>query len=136
MKLGAGPHTDLLSVSFSTTDAVGHRYGPDSRELHDQILRLDRYLGAFLDSLYTLRDSSRVVLALTSDHGVSPFPELYAEREHAMWHRADINEAFNPIIRALPAAKLTSLPFGFEDGVGATSASRPGATSASRPNGS
>ena len=81
---GAGPlaggsklnpaQTDLLAVSFSTTDAVGHRFGPDSRELHDQILRLDGVLGRFLDSLFTLRDSSRVLVALTADHGVTPLP--------------------------------------------------------------
>lgn len=76
MGLGTGPQPDLLSVSFSTTDAVGHTYGPDSRELHDQILRLDGVLGRFLDSLYTLRDSSRVIVALTADHGVGPLPEV------------------------------------------------------------
>ena len=48
LELGTGPQTDVLAISLSTTDAVGHRYGPDSRELHDQILRLDRSLGAFL----------------------------------------------------------------------------------------
>ena len=74
MQLGAGPQTDVLAISLSTTDAVGHAYGPDSRELHDQILRLDRYLGAFFDSLYKVRDSSRVIVALTSDHGVAPYP--------------------------------------------------------------
>ena len=42
---------DLLSVSLSTTDAVGHAFGPDSREIHDQVLRVDRWLGAFIDSL-------------------------------------------------------------------------------------
>jgi hypothetical protein len=78
--LGRGPATDLLSVSLSSTDAIGHRYGPDSREIHDQILRLDRALGAFIDSLYRLRDSARIVVALTGDHGVGPFPELYAAR--------------------------------------------------------
>jgi len=74
MKLGTGPQTDILAISLSTTDAVGHAYGPDSRELHDQILRLDRYLGAFFDSLYKVRDSTRVVVALTADHGVAPYP--------------------------------------------------------------
>jgi hypothetical protein len=73
MRLGEGPQTDLLAVSLSTMDAVGHQYGPDSRELHDQVLRLDRYLGRFIDSLYKLRDSSRIVIALTSDHGVAPY---------------------------------------------------------------
>jgi hypothetical protein len=76
MRLGAGPHTDVLAVSLSTTDAVGHRYGPDSREMHDQIVRLDRMLGAFLDSLYSVRDSTRVVIALTADHGMSSYPEV------------------------------------------------------------
>lgn len=76
MELGRGTAVDLLAVSFSTTDAVGHRYGPDSRELHDQVLRVDRVIGAFMDSVYAQVDSSRVVFALTSDHGVASFPEV------------------------------------------------------------
>lgn len=73
--LGADPkRTDLLAVSLSTTDAVGHRWGPDSKELHDHVLRLDRAIGAFLDSLFKVRDSSRIVIALTADHGVTPLP--------------------------------------------------------------
>ena len=76
LDLGKGPTTDVLSISLSTTDAIGHRYGPDSRELHDQVLRVDRALGRLIDSLYTLRDSTRIVFALSSDHGVSPYPEV------------------------------------------------------------
>ncbi|MBC8088884.1 MAG: alkaline phosphatase family protein [Phycisphaerae bacterium] len=76
LKLGLGNGTDVLAMSLSTTDAVGHRYGPDSRELHDQLLRLDRVLGKFLDSLFVLRDSSTIILALSSDHGVQPFPAI------------------------------------------------------------
>jgi arylsulfatase A-like enzyme len=76
LNLGRGAAPDLLAVSFSTTDAVGHRYGPDSREIHDQVLRLDRTLGAFIDSVYAQVDSSRVVFALTADHGVASFPEV------------------------------------------------------------
>jgi arylsulfatase A-like enzyme len=76
LRLGMGPATDVLSVSLSSTDAVGHRYGPDSREVHDQILRVDRALGVFLDSLFKLRDRSRMVFVMTSDHGVSRFPEM------------------------------------------------------------
>ncbi len=77
MELGKGPTIDVLAVSLSTTDAVGHRYGPDSRELHDQVLRVDRALGRLIDSLYKLRDSTRIVFALGADHGVAPFPELH-----------------------------------------------------------
>ena len=71
-----GGRTDVLAVSLSTTDAVGHRYGPDSREIHDQILRLDRYLGTFLDSLEQIVGSGRMLIALTADHGVSPHPTM------------------------------------------------------------
>ena len=52
----------MLAISLSTTDAIGHTFGPDSREIHDQILRLDRWLGWFLDSLAVLvpRGADRV----------------------------------------------------------------------------
>lgn len=80
LQLGRGEQTDILAVSLSGTDYVGHRYGPDSREQHDNILRLDRALGVFIDSLYRLRDSSSIVFALTADHGVTPYPELVAKR--------------------------------------------------------
>jgi predicted AlkP superfamily pyrophosphatase or phosphodiesterase len=79
MELGKGPTTDVLCVSLSTTDAVGHAYGPDSREIHDQVLRLDRYLGIFFDSLFKLRDANHVVVALTADHAVQPNPIAHAK---------------------------------------------------------
>lgn len=96
MRLGTGPQTDILAISLSTTDAVGHAYGPDSRELHDQILRLDRYLGAFFDSLYKVRDSSRVIVALTSDHGVAPYPGVKSRDPNsgAMYVRAALDTAW------------------------------------------
>lgn len=80
LQLGKGTQTDVLAISLSATDYIGHRYGPDSREQHDNILRLDRALGAFIDSLYKLRDSSTIVFALTADHGVTSYPELMAKR--------------------------------------------------------
>lgn len=107
MQLGSGPATDLLAVSFSTTDAVGHQFGPDSRELHDHILRLDRYLGAFLDSLYSLRDSSRVVIVLTSDHGVTSYPELAAERQRKRPMRVDLGLALGTFASQLRAKGST-----------------------------
>src|SRR5947209_813855 len=63
LNLGAGPQTDVLAISLSTTDAIGHKYGPDSRELHDHILRLDHAVGVFLDSLFKLRNEKDVVIA-------------------------------------------------------------------------
>jgi len=75
LELGRRDGPDLLSISLSTTDIVGHAYGPDSRELHDQLLRLDRFLGWFLDSLSHLVPANRTVLAFTGDHGVTSLPE-------------------------------------------------------------
>jgi hypothetical protein len=71
--LGRGPAPDVLAVSLSTTDAIGHAWGPDSREIHDQIVRLDRELGVFLDALAHLCDPRRTVVVLTADHGITPF---------------------------------------------------------------
>jgi len=75
LQLGTGPQPDLLAISLSATDYIGHAYGPDSREIHDQVLHLDRYLGTFLDSLARLRDPRRIIIALTADHGVTSYPE-------------------------------------------------------------
>ena len=76
LALGATRRTDVLAISLSATDLIGHGYGPDSKEMHDNILRLDRNLGVFLDSLFKLRDSSRVAIALTGDHAIGTIPEL------------------------------------------------------------
>lgn len=73
--LGQREGTDLLVVSLSTTDAIGHAYGPNSMEQHDQLLRLDHWLGWFLDSLAVLVPKDRTVFVLSADHGVQPFPE-------------------------------------------------------------
>lgn len=75
MRMGAGGTPDLLAVSLSTTDAIGHGWGPESREIRDHVLRLDRWVGWFLDSLETTVGRGRVLVALTSDHGVTRFPE-------------------------------------------------------------
>ncbi|HEY7394522.1 MAG TPA: alkaline phosphatase family protein [Gemmatimonadaceae bacterium] len=128
LNIGRGPQTDILAVSFSTTDAVGHRYGPDSREIHDQVLRLDRYMGAFIDSLYKLRDSSTIAFALTADHGVQPYPELRAEREHKPALRADIEPVVKKYAAQLQAAKIDAHAISIEEGM--VSINRPALTKA------
>src|SRR5262249_41563385 len=69
----------------STTDAIGHAFGPDSREIHDQLLRVDRWLGQFLDSLAQVVPAANTVLVLTADHGVTALPEyaVLARHQHA-----------------------------------------------------
>ena len=109
LSLGTGDATDILAVSLSATDYVGHRYGPDSREQHDNVLRLDRSLGAFIDSLYKLRDSTRIVFALTADHGVTSFPELAAARRGvAAPPRYDVRPAAKALRAGLRAAQIDS----------------------------
>ncbi len=76
LHLGQGPGTDVLAVSLSANDLINHRYGPDSKEAHDEVLRVDRTIGVLLDSLFKLRDPSRVVVVLTADHGFATIPEL------------------------------------------------------------
>ena len=115
MRLGAGTTTDLLAVSLSTTDAVGHRFGPDSREIHDQILRLDRFLGAFLDSLFKLRDSTRVVIAMTSDHGVSPLPGAKSRDPNQSAGKVNLRPAIVPLFASLRAAGVDTSGFRFDD---------------------
>src|SRR6185503_18279899 len=109
LKLGAGPQTDLLAVSLSTTDAVGHRFGPDSKEMHDQILRLDRYLGAFLDSLFKLRSERDVVIALTADHGLTPFPEVHAHDPNTGAKRVDVRPVLQRLSNSLAQAGVPGM---------------------------
>ena len=115
MRLGAGLATDLLAVSLSSTDAVGHGYGPDSREIHDQILRLDRYLGVFLDSLFKLRDSTRIVFALTADHAVTPLPGTKSRYPNQGAGKVNIRPAIVPLFASLRAAGVDTSGFAFDD---------------------
>ena len=108
LKLGAGPETDVLAISLSTTDAIGHRFGPDSREMHDHILRLDRYLGAFLDSLFRIRKQGDVIIALTADHGMTPYPEVHAHDPNTGAIRVDVQPLLQRLSNSLAARGVPS----------------------------
>ena len=76
MRLGTPQgSTDMIAVGFSTLDKVGHDYGPNSHEVQDVLIRLDRTLGDLFVSLDELAGAGNYVVALTSDHGVAPIPE-------------------------------------------------------------
>lgn len=118
LDLGGGPQTDLLAVSLSTTDAVGHRWGPDSRELHDQVLRLDRALGVFLDSLFALRGRDNVLVALTADHGVAPSPDVRSawgdNAKATRVFRDDFDPAFQAVAPLIARHALDPEAFAFD----------------------
>jgi len=71
---------DLLFVGISSTDIYGHKYGPDSREVADGMVRLDRSLQDFFHWLDAYLGKRSVLLFLTADHGVTPIPEVAREK--------------------------------------------------------
>jgi predicted AlkP superfamily pyrophosphatase or phosphodiesterase len=78
-QLGQDDDTDVLTVSFSANDYVGHRYGPYSHEAMDITLRVDRQIARLLDFVQTKVGLANTLVAFTADHGVSPIPEHAAE---------------------------------------------------------
>src|SRR5581483_3744200 len=77
-KLGSGPATDLLIVSLSANDLLGHELGPDAPEMQAMALALDRDLADFYSFLGHEVGLANVWLALSADHGVSPLPSVAA----------------------------------------------------------
>lgn len=79
-QLGKRNATDVLAISFSSNDYVGHRVGPDDPQVRDISIRTDRTLGAlfrFLDAQIGMRN---VLVVFTADHGVAPVPEVNQKR--------------------------------------------------------
>lgn len=74
-QLGRHPATDLLCVGFAQLDHVGHAFGPDSQEMMDAVVRLDRVLADFLHFLDREVGAGKFLVILTADHGVAPMPE-------------------------------------------------------------
>lgn len=98
LKLGRGEGVDFLGVSFSALDSVGHAFGPDSHEVQDMVIRLDRTIGRLLDHLDSAVGRSNYVVGFSSDHGVAPVPEQVpgAGRQPSRQVLAAINQALEP----------------------------------------
>jgi predicted AlkP superfamily pyrophosphatase or phosphodiesterase len=100
-QLGMDDTPDLLTISFSANDAVGHTFGPFSQEVHDITLRTDRNLAdlfAYLDRKIGL---DHVLFALTADHGVAPVPEMVSALGYG--GRVNATEMTNSVEKALNA---------------------------------
>jgi predicted AlkP superfamily pyrophosphatase or phosphodiesterase len=90
-EMGADDVLDYLGVSFSQLDLVGHRYGPNSPEVIDTLLRLDRLLGDLLDFVDEKVGLEHTVIALTSDHGIMDLPE-YRQMKGREGSRAGVDD--------------------------------------------
>ncbi|MFX1708028.1 alkaline phosphatase family protein [Chitinophaga sp. CC14] len=79
--LGKGPVTDLLAISLSSPDYVGHQFGPNSIEAEDTYLRLDQDLAAFFTYLDAKVGKGQYLFFITADHGVAHVPGFMAENK-------------------------------------------------------
>jgi arylsulfatase A-like enzyme len=71
-KLGSDEVTDMITISFSVTDVIGHTFGPQAVEMQDIYFRLDKEIENLLNFLDQQVGQGQYVLFLTSDHGVMP----------------------------------------------------------------
>jgi len=116
--LGADDVPDLLVLALSGTDYIGHRHGPDSWEICEQLLHLDRALADFLSFAEAKIGADRLLLAFSSDHGVAPLPEVAAARGQpggrVDWPalQPKVEEALRSIAPELEKAALPISEFG------------------------
>jgi predicted AlkP superfamily pyrophosphatase or phosphodiesterase len=75
-QVGLGPSTDLLTISLSANDILGHQVGPDSPEMHAMALAMDHQLADFFDFLGHQVGLANVWIALSADHGIAPVPSV------------------------------------------------------------
>lgn len=94
--LGEDSDTDVLTVSFSANDIVGHRFGPYSQEVMDMTLRVDRQIGELLDFVDAHVGLRNTVVVFTADHGVAPVPE-HATEVHLPGGRVKVSDVLTAV---------------------------------------
>ena len=94
-RLGQGPATDVLTISLSENDYIGHAFGPYSPQVADVTLRTDRYLADFFRFIDNAVGLKNVSIALSADHGVAPNPKFIVEHRLGLGHArmADVIKA-------------------------------------------
>ena len=101
-QLGQRGVTDVLTVSFSSNDSVGHTFGPSSPQVRDLAIRTDRTIGRLLARVGALVGARNTLVAFTTDHGVGPIPEEM-QKQRLPGGRMTSKELSNPIEMALRA---------------------------------
>lgn len=99
-KLGAGAFTDFLTVSISSTDYIGHSFGPNSIEAEDAYLRLDKDIADFLQYLDSTAGKGNYLIFLTADHGVAHVPAFLDQHKipGATFSDSDFQKELNDAI--------------------------------------
>jgi predicted AlkP superfamily pyrophosphatase or phosphodiesterase len=99
-KLGTNSVTDFLAISISSTDYVGHAFGPNSVEVEDMYLRLDKDIADFLLYLDTKLGKGSYTVFLSSDHGVAHIPAFLADHKipGGNFEDADLKKELNQMI--------------------------------------
>ena len=105
-KLGQGPATDLLIISLSANDILGHQVGPDSPHIEAMALALDHQLSQFFGFLGKQIGLGNVWLALSADHGISPLPSVASgfRIPAANLDERQLSNKLNEILSALASA--------------------------------
>jgi predicted AlkP superfamily pyrophosphatase or phosphodiesterase len=80
-KLGADQWTDFLAISYSAPDIVGHQFGPQSIEVQDVYLRLDKSLEDLFKKLDATVGHDKYVVFLTADHAVAEVPQYLVDNK-------------------------------------------------------
>lgn len=80
-QLGSDSITDFLAISYSSTDYIGHSYGPNSIEIEDTYLRLDQELAELLDYLDARVGKDQYLLFLSADHGAAHNPRFMKDNK-------------------------------------------------------
>ena len=101
-RMGQRGPTDVLTVSFSSNDSIGHTFGPESPQVRDIAVRTDRLIGELLQRVDKAVGLRNTLVALTADHGVAPVPEELVKRSLPGGRIAN-KELFGPIETALTA---------------------------------
>lgn len=112
-ELGMDDVTDLLTISLSATDYIGHQFGPNSVEIEDTYLRLDRELEHFLEYLDKVVGKNKYTFFLTADHGAAHNASYLADNKipSGFWDARKLHDTLNRHLAERYAVEYLIKPF-------------------------
>lgn len=101
-KMGNGAATDFLTINCASTDYVGHQYGPNSIEVEDTYLRLDKDLASFFTMLDARVGKGNFLIFLTADHGAAHSIGFMQENKLPadFWYEKPLADTLNKVLSA------------------------------------